>query len=234
MIEKDAVYINQQPKHSLLSIVVVGDNFPQPQEVHEGLFNLSGISDVIFIFSDKYFHSSKNCQKSKFVSLYNACGYIDSYSSLPETLLQVFMYDKEIFKCHTGIALMNSWNIGSNISLLEKINASNIKKPIYKPRHLNSEEYFDIYKKVEKINWIGKEKTLEDDTVNMYSTHGTESNVVFLRPDIINLILKFDKEPGLKNYISSFDNSDLRYFIASTLNYLGIEALGINIGEVEI
>ena len=72
----DEMYVINQPKHSIVSLVVFNDNITE--EIHKNLAKLNDISDIIFIFS----RDQRRINKNKLTSLYNSCGWIESFDNI--------------------------------------------------------------------------------------------------------------------------------------------------------
>ena len=51
-MEKDEMYVVNQPRKSIVSLVLFDENITD--EIHENIIKLNEISDVIFIFSREY------------------------------------------------------------------------------------------------------------------------------------------------------------------------------------
>lgn len=256
---KDEVFVINQPSHALLSIIFLDSEFPLAEGVHNNIFKLCDISDVVFIFSDKYF-SSKRVNKMKFSSIYKSCCWINSKDSLPATLLKFFEYDFEIFKNHVGYMIMNSSDLGK-VDIDEKlINNTNkfmredINNPIFKIKTKTSEEMLDIYgldedcededeverslfsKVLDKLTTLIKGNKVvkideEEDISNMFSTYYSESEILFIKSSVVKSILDFSNSDENKRirFIESFKYWDIRHFIASIVKYLKLEIYDVNL-----
>lgn len=251
-LNREAVYVLNQPKHIILSIVVVDCQVPLKTAMHHDLDKLVRYSDVIFIFCNK-FSSNKKIDKRKFTSLYQACGFVESSGNLAKTLFTVLEYSKEIFKKHIGITISNLDDIDvtdTQIKNLIEINGSAIMKPVFKIRRLESNELFEIYERdVESeeieakfklttsiLNLIDrKNKIITDDDYGMFKCYTSDSKLLYFKNGTINLILNFVNSPKSTNYINSFENElDIRSVLSSMIKKLGIDNLNQNIEDLEI
>lgn len=255
-LNQEAVYVLNQPKHIILSVVVVNCSIPLIDRIHKDLDKLVKFSDVIFIFCENKFINNKKINKRKFTSLYQACGFIHSSGNLARTLFTVLEYSKEIFKKHIGITISNLDDINftdTQIKNLIEINGSAVMKPVFKIRRLNSDELFESYGKefeeyddVELENFKiasfilklfnkKKEKEDESDTIGMYKCYTSDSRLLYFKNGTINILLNFANDERMKNYIDSFiDDLDLRGILSSIIKKLNIDNLNQNIEDLEI
>lgn len=238
---KDEIYVVNQPKHSIVSLVVYDDNIID--EIHSNIIKLNKISDVIFIFPNN--KEYKKIDKNKLTSLYCGCAWIDSYDSLNFTIFKILDYCIQIFKVHNTFLLINMRNL-KNISNklfnnIESVNASSMKNPIFKVRNLTADEYRDIYtRKVIENNSIfnkirkffGIEDELEEETDDdMFCSYTSDSKVLVYFRATINKLIEFNS----KNIYSELFNSlDCRYLFASMTKYLNIEITDSNIEDLNI
>lgn len=236
---KDEMYVVNQPKHSIVSLVIFDDI---TDEIHNNLIKLNDMSDVIFIFpSNKH----KRIDKNKLTSLYRGCAWIDSYDSLSFTLFKTLDYCVQIFQAHNTFLLMNMDNLvdidNKFFDNIKSVNASNMKNPIFKVRNLTADEYRGIYtRKVIENNsvfnrirkYFGINDEFEEETVDdMFCSYTSESKVlVYFRPIIIKLI-EFNNSTV---YSELFSSLDCRYLFASMTKYLNIEITDINVENLNI
>lgn len=236
MHNKNEVFVINQPTNNIFSVIIVGDEFPLDEKVHDSIFNLNKFSDVALVFSDKLFPKSKSINKQKLANLYNACCWIDSNDSLTESLIKLLNYSKEVFNKHICYLFMNSNDIkldpvDSKLeSCVKKVTASNVEIPMFIAKRLNNEELFDIYKTSdEEICEENKEKSLlnsflgyfnlnkntsaDNDISNMYANYTSSSNILLLKKSAVEkLLTNFSPE-----YYKSFCSDDIRPFIASSI-----------------
>ena len=237
---KDEMYVINQPRHSIVSLILFDDNITD--EIHNNITKLNNISDVIFIFSGDY----KKIDKNKLTSLYNSCAWIESYDNLGFTLFKTLEYCINIFQTHNSFLLINLKDL-NNISEkffdnIESVNASSITKPIFRLKQLSAEDYKRIYMKKEINNdsFLNKIRKLfklqdeleEDNNDNMFCSYTSDSKaLVYFRPTIIKLI-EFNNN---NIYSELFDNkTDCRYLFASMTKYLNIEIIDCNIEDLKI
>lgn len=218
-INKGEVYVVNQPKHRLISIVLVDTNtFPLVSRIHNSIDKLVEISDVFFIFSDFHYKSQTLLDKTKITSLYQACAFIDcDGKDLGNCLFKVFNYAKEIFNTHTGYLIvdlnkldMKSGSESLNRKLLE-INGSSIMKPVFKIRRLESDELYKIY---------GRERE-ESETKDTITKRGLIATIVKIYQECTPEKVKEDELYSDVNFgINSCytTNSALMYFRNGTIN----------------
>lgn len=253
-MKKDEIYVLDQPKHIIQSVIVIDSNtFPISDKIHENLSKLSEISDIIFVFSEVHFPGQKKIVKRKFSSLYQANAYIDSPGEiLGNTIFKSLLYSREIFDSHVSytISLLSDLEkvTDSDIEGLIKITGSSILKPIYKERKLTSSELYNNYKAPDYkaktsfknfIKWyIFGEEIIElpDNYFNkMYSIWHTDSPFMFYRTGTIKYFCeKFLNDVEFQAKIDSFDENDPKYLFASITRSMGIEVLNLNIEDIKI
>ena len=258
-IKKGELYVINQPKHLLLSIVLMDcENYPLRKEIHDNLCKLSEISDIIFIFSDKYFDNSE-IHKDKLTSLYQGCAFIDSLDNLPRTIFKALLYDKEIFSKHIGVTISRCQDLFSIkedklFNNIIKVNQSRISKPIFNIYRLSSDEIYKFYSTKEdivtKYSRFNNSELLRkvfilssicdiegnNEVDCRYCTWGSKSRVLYFRNITINLFLGhlLSKEDEFHSYIDTFTDKDIRYLFAGLVKKFGIECLNYNIEDLEI
>ena len=226
--EINEVYIVNQPKKSILSIVFIGKNeYPLPKDIHDRLYDLSGVSDLFFIFHNG---GNRGINEDKFCNLYSGCGWIIAGDVLPQTFLKVGEYSSNIFKCHTGFLVISSIYDIPGIKEIEErivsINSGGLVEPIFKERRLGSDEMYKIYNSPTDIGSF-LNKTPGND--KKYSSWTSESSIIFLRPDILEKLKTLGED-----YNKTFTWTDIRYFIASGVKRLMIGNTSCDIGDLEI
>ena len=229
---KNEFIILEQPKKLIFSVIIVDVELPVSDANHKLVQDLSMVSDLFFIFPIK-----SKINTRTFASLYKSCGYIEAEDRSSEILMRTLEYDLEIFKSHDMVLLTQLSNLPSikeDPEKLQRIVASDINKPIFKMRNLESQEFFEIYQKKKnpwwKFSWITK--TNREDTDNSFCSETSESNCILVRPGVIKKWLKFWKENP--DYIHSFSRIDQRFLIASVCKKLEIEPLGVELDELEL
>lgn len=239
-LDKDEVFVLNQPCHTIFSLVVVDSVFPISSDVHDALGKLAEVSDLVFVFSDNF---GGSINRMKFSSLYNACAWLDSGDSISDSLFKVLQYDLEVFEGqHISYLVYNSSDltyIGNEfIDQIQKINMMSISKPIFKSRRLSSEEYYEIYKlgnnEKSKLRIFESKKEKKSDISNMYCSYTSDSSVLFFKRGTIDLFVKFWCDPETKAYIGTFQKWDCRYLFASLTKRLGIDTFDCNIEELKI
>ena len=239
-MEKDEMYVVNQPRKSIVSLVLFDENITD--EIHNNIVKLNEISDVIFIFSKDY----KRIDKNKLTSLYGACAWIESYDNLGFTLFKVLSYCVEIFRVHNSFLLMNMCNLvgidDKFFNNIKSVNSSSITKPIFKLRQLSAEDYKQIYTKKEvgrgsfldrirKLFGVGDELENENKD-NMFCSYTSDSvALVYFRP-IITKMIEFNNN---NVYSELFDNmSDCRYLFASMTKYMNLDIKDCSIENLAI
>lgn len=218
-INKGEVYVINQPKHTLLSIIVVNSNIYDL--IHNNFYNLSKVSDIIFLFSDFYNNDQRRINKEKFTSLYQACGFIDCPGSdINSYLFKMLSYSKEIFNKHVGYlitetSLLTGIEINDefNNKLLE-ITGSSIIKPIFKIRRSTNSELKKIYYETDDTDKVTKEKhnNLISNFIGVLSEVIKECDPKKVKEDEI----KENKDFG--KYCSYSSDSEILYFKNGTIN----------------
>ena len=260
-IKKDEMYVVNQPKHLLLSVVLMDyEKYPLPDDIHNGLCELSEISDMIFIFSDNHFDNS-GIHKSKITSLYQGCAFIDSSGKLPRTFFKALLYDKEIFSKHLGTSIIRCQDLSNCLDIknklfenLIKVNQSKVNKPIFNIYRLSSNDIYNFYKDENDT----KETHTYHSTLNMfensllyllslkdydkfevdcrYCTWGSKSRVIYFRNTTINLFLEqmIKSEEDFYKFIDTFTDKDIRFLFAGLSKKFGIGCINHNIEDLDI
>lgn len=261
--EKNEIYILNQPKRLLLSIIVV--DLPLSKALEEKIhFNLGWLvdySDLFFIFSESHFPEQNRVDKMKFTSLYGGCGYIENTKdSISSNLVKILLYDKEILgdtQNHLGISVSRLSDISElathQFSSIQSIMGSSITRPIYTVRRLSSSELFNIY----SLNKIEPENSVQELTgrgifktimralrvrkklgnkIGMYSTWHSESPIMYFPKSAIESILRH-RDLGkneFEEWSETFITSDPRYYLASLVNNCGLEILNMEVENVKV
>lgn len=231
---KDEIFILHQPKYAVFSVVSVNSSFPLSQKQHLEVDKLREFSDIFFIFSDKDFPESSKVDKNKFTSLYEGCGWIDCGENLCETFLKTLQYSLEIFEKHVGFCIINlsdleNTNVEKYSGKVITMTASTSSSPVLKIDRLDSEEFYNIYTK-KNTGLFKKSNPLE----NMYCSYKSTTNIVYFKRSIAGLLINFWKSSENNKYIKSFEQNDLRYFIASVFKFLTISTLDSDISDLDI
>lgn len=229
-------FILSQPEHAVLSIIIA--NLPGNKELPEDTHNLL---DLLAENTDLFFIFPKSDRKSnKFTSLYRGCGYTElEENSIQQTLLQTLEYDKEIFQTHTAVVVSNLSDL--NIDSLDKlicdkiikVAASDVCKPVFSRKRLESSEFWKIYKNNEEKRGLFSKQVTKEDTKNMYTSYTTLSPIVFLKPQQIKIMIDFNKSPEGYSKVETFDNDDFRYFLASYISLLGLDFINTDLKDLK-
>ena len=247
-MNKDSVYIIKQPEHTILTVMTVPNIFPLENDVHESISKLNKISDIIFIFRSP---SLDKINIPKFSNLYNVCGYYIAEQNNPgEAALEVLVYGYEVLRKHTSYLTLEidyAPGISSDKALanIQTVNASSIVKPIFEGRELNSEEFFDIYKKPEKTEketgnswwgWWKNTKNEEDETdkKGMWTRWTSISNAIWLRSRTIGLLKDKYEDPEFNQYSNTFTDLNPDKLLISLLKKLGIDNINASIETLNV
>ena len=262
-INNDIIRVLHQPKHTVCSVIVMNTGYPLPPEVHEGIFKLSEISDLVFIFSRRLFPvETSGISPEKLTTLYGGCAWTeytyDSGSSIGMTILRALLYCQEIFDKHIGYTISQASDLkdlGKVCENLVKVNMSSIAKPIYKLRRLSPSELYEFYKVpdtrknrgsfsglcclgVENIkSIILGELFLPRDPDCRYCTWHSESKVMYFRNGTIKTILTMflgDDKYKFVEILETFTDPDPRYIFSCIPQLLGIDNLDYNVEDLEI
>lgn len=228
-MNKDEIYVLNQPKHSIISLVLVDrKEFPLPDSEHESISKLHEFSDVFFIFPKDI----KGIRKDKFTSLYEGCGWTEEDTNLPETFLHAILYSFEIFECHVGFCISRLSDLKPEIIDGPKIvtlTASNLGSQIFKTRKLGSQEFYDIYKETN----LGILKRRSDFS-NMYASYTSESPILYFKRSGLGVVIDFWRASEDNKYVRSFTLNDPRYFFASVCKYLGIKTIDSDVHDLNV
>ena len=249
------VFVVNQPKHLIATIIVIDDVLPLPEPIHKVLCKLSEKTDIMFIFKSPSFNK---VHKDKFASLYQGCSWIDSTNELVSiSLFNILLYCTKIFNKHLGYLIISSESLLDEkifsdkfFNNLEQITESTVTKPIYKIRRLSSDELYKFYSK--SIDELNKEEIknlgfnlfkfllpdIEDSTDKAidcrHCTWTSDSNALFLKMKIVENIVIKCSTGGFKDYIKTFTDNDSRYFIVNLIKLMGIENIDYNLEDLDI
>ena len=227
----DEVYVVNQPKHSLISIVMV-DNLkedPLRESIHERLFKLSEVSDLFIIFKDV-----EGIDPDKFAKLYTACAWIvkDMARTEVQTFLKALEYSVVVFNSHAGYLAFEAEKIKDVYEVdneqLEEINASGLNWPIFKAQRLDADEMHRIYTINEERGFF-RNIFGTDEERREYTTWKMTSSIAFFRPWLVPRFMDLNED-----YINSFTWKDIKYFLASACEYLGIKRIEADIFSLDI
>lgn len=236
------MYVQEQPKHSIVSVLIMDPNGVLSEENHQALDKLGKFSDIIFIFLGE-----GSINQRKFTSLYHGIAWTsigDEGENLAVTQFKVLQYCKEVFNTHQVYLLGNVLDqkeVDINEDQIQLIAMSTIIKPIYKAHRLTAEETRNIYWKNSdttnndkpskiKLFWSALiNRKGNDDFCNMYYTWNTSSSLIFLRSNTIELFLKMIKE----DYLQTFFGDNFSSSIVSGLKKLGIDNLDSDLKNVD-
>ena len=229
-IKKDEVYVINQPKHAIMSLVFVdpeskrqyNSNFMQ--ENHNRILELAENTDVMFIFK-----SMGGIDPDVFSKVYGASAWIVSDKNLARTYIKAITYSIVIFKKLVGFLTVDNSDELSRLSIaqLSKIAGSGINWPIFEATHLDSEEMFEIYKKEGSSKpWLFSK---DDKPEREYTTWKMISRSAFFRPSL------FEKLDTLSDeYVDSFTWNHIKYFLASACEYLGIKRINQDLFSLDV
>lgn len=250
------VIVIHQPRHSICSIVLMDSSYPLEKEVHEGIFKLGEVSDIIFIFSSTYFPKNTSMiDKDKFCTIYGGTAWIEQGLSVSvgETLLKVIKYCKHIFNSHTEYTFLmcSGFSIAEKIiPNLMKVALSGIIKPIYSCERLGAERMYDIYKKRgskeenkgggDVIKGIIKKITsriTETGYDCRYCTWSCNSEIMFVKIGILNRVLDIidgDSGDRFLEIIRSFTTPNIKDILCNLFKLSGIVNINYNLEDLEV
>lgn len=231
--QKDEFDIIRQPKHLILSILLVRDVFPLPKEVHESLERLGKISDVLFVFDEDTFKETKKIEKSKFASLYESSSWVISNTGFHNTLINSLVYEKEVFSNHhTAFLIGNLDNLELTLEECEAIrtvNAAGVTGPILKINRLGTEDFYKTYLK--STSFI---QSKNEDSTNRFASYTSPSKLSFFRPAATTDIVNFWKTDEGSKYVSSFKKDDCRFLLSSLIKHLDLQYIDENVENVKV
>lgn len=224
-INNDIIRVIHQPKHTICSVIVMNTGYPLSPEVHEGIFKLGEVSDLMFIFSRKLFPvETSGISPEKLTTLYGGCAWTeytyDSGPSIGMTIFRALLYCQEIFDKHIGYTISQASDlvrINEVCKNLVKINMSSVAKPIYKIRRLGSEELFKFYKQ------SGKKEKMGCGGLSVFSGIDLEN----IKASILGKLL-YEKEPDCR-YCTWHSESKVMYFRNGTIKTM--LAMFLNVDE---
>ncbi len=212
----DKIYILEQPKCIEMSILVIGKDWKMGDLNHKLLDSLAEKTDLFLIFIG---HPEIN--KEKMASLYRASGYVIAEKGQGIALKNLLRYEKEIFQDkHLSFLVVQPESDPGFLEKTRKWTESGMGKPIFNLKRVGWQELSEYYiQEVEKKRWweFWKKKK-EPDLSGKYSTHNSDSPVIFFKTGILNILIKLED-----SYIETFKETDIRYFLASAMARLGIE-----------
>ena len=237
-IKTNEVYVVNQPKHAIMTLIFIDPQKEITNDRHDLLLRYTENTDVMFIFKN-----IKGINPDAFTKVYSGCSWIVSDKILTRTFIKAITYSIIIFKEVVGFLTFDlsdfrvRWpNNGDgdllDIPKLRQIASSTISCPIFEASHLDSSEMREIYSTEGKYVDTGKlnfpwkrpiEKRRE------YTTWKKTSFTAFFRPSL------FEKFNTLSDdYIDSFTWDNIKYFLASSCEYLGIKRLGYEVFNLNV
>lgn len=245
VINKDSVYVINQPRHSIITFIVLDKEINE--DVHKKIDTLQGMSDIMFILSNGM---EKIIDPFKFAELYQSSSFICSKSNIHKTLFEALLYAKEIYNTHVSFMIVDvdgleKIELGEReLKNLESVHMSSVELPIMKIERNSYETLKDIYtlpkKEITKNFWTSKNNEPDYNIVGKYYTWNSTSNLIFLRGNTVNLILK-DYEENKENtvskinvYLESFETINrTQDLIASYLKNLGINNINEDVEKIK-
>jgi hypothetical protein len=235
-IKTNEVYVVNQPKHAIMTFIFVDPKEEITSNSHNLILNFSENTDVMFIFKNIV-----GIDPDAFTKVYGGCSWIVADKILSRTFIKAITYSIVIFKDVVGFLTFDlsdyTGQYGSissffDISKLRQVVSSSISCPIFNASHLDSSEMREIYSTEGKYVDTGKlnfpwkrpvEKRRE------YTTWKKTSFTAFFRPSL------FEKLNMLSDdYIDSFTWNNIKYFLASACEYLGINRIKYDVFELNV
>lgn len=259
MNNKEEIYVINQPKHIITSIILMDTCYPLKDNVHEGLFKLGEISDLIFVFSPQNFPvETSSIKKEKFTTLYQGCAFMEiGEKGLSLGLMKLLLYCQEIFNKHLGYIVTMASCMGdikqNTIDKIMTIQGSSMAKPIFEARRLNPNEMYEFYKNEksikEDISLLKFTGLFGTDFINSmilgdeykgytdcrYCTWKSESSIMYFKNGVIKIFLdRFEESDKMKEIVKTFTDPDIRYLFANLTKLCGLENINYNIDNLEI
>lgn len=257
---ENGIYVINQPKHVVTSIILMDSSYPLTNKVHEILFKLGEISDLIFVFSSKVFPvETSGINEEKFTTLYQGCAFIDvREQGLSSGLIRLLRYCQEIFDKHLGYTISMCSSLEESDILEDdtlenilKVQASNVIKPIFSSRRLQPEELYEFYKKdrgsKKKYNltklflpsdllsyYTEIEKEFLEENDCRYCTWKSESPIMYFKSGVVRAILDKCTSTEGEIFVNTFTDPDIRYLFTNLTKFYGIESINHDIGNLEI
>lgn len=247
-MNKNSVYVINQPKHSLITFIKIDYDSEVNEDVHNKIDLIQEVSDIMFIFEPEVINK---IDPFKFTELYQSASFIVSDGNLHKTLFEAFLYAKEVYETHVSYIVTDLLKLGNvvlgkeELDNIIKLHVSALEKPICKIRRSTFDELRAIYTvNEENSNKSGglfkknKEAVLNND--GRYYTWTCESDLVFIRKATIDLILKeyeIDREnpdSKINDILDSFkDYTDLGDMLVSYLKRLGVDMIEKSIESIK-
>ena len=249
-MNKDAVYVLEQPKHSIVTVVLVNSaKLPLSNTAHLNIDSLREISDLFFVFSDKF--ETRDVDIPKFANLYGACSYIcGSGEILGNPIFTALAYCDSVFQKHYAYLITDSDKLTkcgflqSKIPSFQGLALMGIQKPVFKIERLGPEELGEIYTiplgAKEKSPWWKFWETNEKGTEyydpqdRIWSTHKSPSKILFFKAPVIKAMIGTYGKKEFNDYVKTFSEEDLTYLFASYIKKMGIENIDNDIQNLEV
>lgn len=177
------------------------------QEESDVLDHLTSRFDVFAIFPKSL---TKEIDPGKFCPLYRIVGYMEtSQKSMPEISVYILDYLHEFYK------KSHVWYAFTDIESLEKLDPDQINNILRSQTEQSvvSRERLDA-KELEEI-YLDSSWSWNRNDLNMYLTHKSDSEIIFLRQILIKELLDFVSESEGKKYIETFRDTSFKNFLAS-------------------
>lgn len=232
-IKKDEVYVVNQPKHSIMSFVFVDPTHKDRNwstfmsNCHDTVLKLAEETDVMFIFKN-----TEGINPDTFSKVYGASSWIIAEDNLAKTYLKAISYAIIIFKDPVGFLTLDTTDYLYTIDInkIRQVAGSSLSWPIFKAKHLDSDEMYAIYKKddLAKPWWTWGQKR-RNGTEREYTTWKMTSDLAFFRPSLFSKLDSLSDE-----YVNSFTWNHIGYFLASSCEYLGIKRIDYSICDLNV
>jgi hypothetical protein len=235
-VKTNEVYVVNQPKHAIMTFMFIDPKEELLYSCHELILKFSENTDVIFIFKN-----INGIDPDAFAKVYGGCSWIVSDKNLTKTFIKTLTYAIIIFKDPVGFLTFDIADYRLNcyysvnsmeISKLEQVAASSISWPIFEASHLSGDEMYEIYSrnnKSEDNNFISFPWTKPVEKRREYTTWKMTSFTAFFRPSL------FEKLNTLSDdYIESFTWNNIKYFLASACEYLGMKRINYDIFSLNV
>lgn len=242
-IKTDAVFVLNQPKHPIASVIIVDSSKPLIPEAHETIDRLRTITDLMFVFSEHF--DLQHISIPKFASLYGACSYIvGSGKILGKPVMDILSYCREVFGQHVSFVITDTdrcEKIGpmKNLETILDLTSAPVVAPVLSIRRLGADELSDIYFNQETSPrletwkfWEAPKDTENQDRIG--STHVVDGYFMFMRSSIVDEILQNMSDLDFIKYLETFVESDIGFLMGSLITKLGIKYINTDLMNIDL
>lgn len=227
-MNKNAMYVIEQPKHSIASIISMNSDFPICKNTHDNIRKLGEFTDLIFVFPEV----PRGVDIEKFTTLYQGSSYLvgNSKSLAIPTKISI-QYCVEVFNKHvaflmTSMRALEYKQLDLNIQSIQEITASpDTRRPILEIVESDENALSEIYMYEEKRFF-----DTHDKIGRKYSSFYTPSPIIYFKA----LTLKNLMELCTDEFLETFTEPDLSFMWASSIIRKGIGHTNSDLLKVKI